>query len=103
MLDPPDPDDDDDEPFFFEGEDKIAHVASFGALAVAIGRALTRGGRPLAVRSAGGVAAAATIAYGAALEGLQTLVGRTFTPYDLAANAVGVAVAVPLWLWLASA
>ncbi len=86
----------------FELADKVWHLVAFGGLAALLSRVLRHLRRPLLQSIGCGALISATL--GAALEGLQSL-----TPYrsadwaDLAADALGAALAYGVLRWLASA
>ena len=74
------------------GLDKWAHVAGTAILAVAVAAARRAGGRDLLV------VAAAVVALGAAIEGVQApLAHRTASLADAAANGVGAVLGVAGW------
>lgn len=73
----------------------VSHLVGYAALAGSLAAADTVGPRP---RRLAGILAV-TVAYGGAIEGLQTLVpGRTFSGGDIALNTVGAAAGVTGWV-----
>jgi len=86
----------------FELADKVWHLLAFGGLAALLSRVLRHFQRSLLQSIGAGALISATL--GAVLEGLQSL-----TPYrsadfaDLAADALGAALAYVVLRWLASA
>ncbi len=83
------------------GADKWLHAVGYAALTVAVAYALVRvddGRKRRPALATAGVALAAAVTFGGAVELAQTAVpGRGFDSADLLANAVGAATAAGLW------
>ena len=86
----------------FELADKVWHLVAFGGLAALLSRVLRHLRRSLLESIAAGALISATL--GAVLEGLQSLTAyRSADWADLAADALGAALAYVVLRWLAKA
>jgi VanZ family protein len=82
--------------------DKVVHGVEYGILGVLCLRAFTHAAGPWAARSALWLAVAASTGYGVTDEVHQSFVPlRQSDPWDVAADAIGSAIAASLWRWLA--
>lgn len=81
------------EPLTFDGVDKLEHASAYVLLSLLALSAYVTGFKPKAMLLVGIIC----VCLGVAIEFIQPYTGRHFDPSDMAANAIGVAVACGLW------